>query len=191
MLTLIVFLFVLTGCAAQGNGNSPAESSQDILKGGTMTTGMSSAESTEGDFIYRLVTEKEAYHEGESVKLYAELEYIGDKKEVTIYHAASPFSFPITEHTRNYSIAYMMNQPLLTTLLAKGEPLREEYAKGGGYGSQDNEEYIAFIKNFWENGFPAGSYTVYGSADFYVQPNKEGKDKREYKLKAQVNFDVK
>lgn len=35
------------------------------------------AEETKGDFIYRIITEKGEYYEGEPVHLYAELEYVG------------------------------------------------------------------------------------------------------------------
>ena len=87
------------------------------------------AEVTEGDFV----------GEDEPIKIYAELEYIGDKEEVTISHAASPFYFPMVETTRNYEISYLMEQPALGTVILKGEPLRTEYRGSGGYGSQDKK----------------------------------------------------
>ncbi|RBW68845.1 hypothetical protein DS031_14890 [Bacillus taeanensis] len=155
------------------------------------------AEVTEGDFVYRLVSEKEIYQDSEDVKLYAELEYVGDQEEIKIYHAASPFYFPIVEKTRNYNIEYAMNEPLLTTTLEKGKPFREEYRGGGAYGSQDEQDYVEFMKDFMENGFPVGEYTVNGFADFFIEANEHDKkaeekleDKEKYKMQAQIEFEV-
>lgn len=97
------------------------------------------AEVTEGEFVYRLVTEKAEYDENEPIKIYAELEYIGDKEKIEILHAASPFYFPMVETTRNYEIDYSMEQPALGTVILRGEPLRTEYRGSGGYGSQDKK----------------------------------------------------
>ena len=135
-------------------------------------------EVTEGDFIYRLVTEKAEYAENEPIKIYAELEYIGSKEEIEIGHAASPFHFPMLETTRNYEIMYGMEQPYLSTKLMKGEPLRQEYQGSGGFGSQDKKE------------FPKGHYVVNGFAEFDVIANEETKQKKKYNIKAQVEFMV-
>jgi len=144
----------------------------------------------EGDFIYRLVTEKGEYLDNESVNIYAELEYIGDNEEITIYHAASPFFFPMVEKIRDYSIDYPMDEPLISTKLIKGKPLREEYKRSGGYSSQDEKEYVNFMKSFLDNDFPTGYYVVNGFADFYVQSNENG-NKEKYNIKAQIDFKVK
>lgn len=148
------------------------------------------SETKDGYFIYRLVTEKEKYAQGEPVKIYAELEYIGDEEEVTIYHADSPFHFPITEKARNYELGYAMNMPLLSTALIKGEPLREEYIPGNGtgYGETDKEDYVNFIKELWENGFPIGIYVVNGYANFSV--TDENGVEEQFTIKGQIEFEV-
>lgn len=156
------------------------------------TVSNTSSETTEGDFIYRLSTEKGEYRENESVKIYAELEYIGDEEKITIYHAASPFYFPMVEKTRGYMIEYPMNEPLERTNLVKGKPLRKQYTRSGGYGSQDGKEYVNFMKSFLENGVPTGYYIVSGFADFYVESNENGKqEKKDFNIKAQIDFKVK
>jgi hypothetical protein len=142
----------------------------------------------EGDFIYRLVTEQHEYEASDSVKVYAELEYIGEKEEVTIYHAASPFYFNIVEKTRGYLIGYNMDEPLIASTLKKGEPLREEYVNSGGFSEQDDADYIEFIKDFWENGFPSGYYVVDGTAEFYLET---GEGKTDYYIAGVVDFEVK
>lgn len=138
--------------------------------------------------MYRLVSEKPVYAEGERVNLYAELEYTGTESSVTIFHSASPFYFPMEETSRNYGIAYMINQPLVPTELAPGKPLREAYVGSGGYGSQDPKPYIEFIQRIGKLDFPTGTYVVNGFADFYVQP--KGGEKTDYKLDATITFKV-
>jgi hypothetical protein len=186
-LTLFITLaLLLASCdTMQDSDNSASElNNYEVLK--------TRDEVTEGDFIYRLVTEKGEYLNNESVNIFAELEYIGDKKAITIFHAASPFHFPMVEKTRNFSMDYPMKEPLLSTTLIKGKPLREEYTRSGGYGSQDEKEYVNFMKRFLKNGFPIGYYVVSGSAEFYVESKENGKqDKKAFKIKAQVDFKVK
>lgn len=87
-LMIVILAVFLAGCGMgndQGNGDVTPEpyEVQQIRD-----------EETRGDFVYRLYTEKEVYAEGEQVKIYAELEYVGDQDVITIYHAASPFFFP-------------------------------------------------------------------------------------------------
>jgi hypothetical protein len=52
------------------------------------------------EFIFRLVSTKPLYRGREQVMLYAELEYTDSEESITIYHAASPFHFPMRETTR-------------------------------------------------------------------------------------------
>jgi hypothetical protein len=97
----------------------------------------------------------------------------------------------MTEKMRDFSIGYGMDQPLLNTTLIKGEPLREVYRKSGGYGSQDEEEYVSFLKSFLKNGFPDGYYVVNGFASFYTESNQGGElEKEDFKIKAQIDFKV-
>jgi hypothetical protein len=153
------------------------------------------AEVAEGNFVYRLVSEKSVYADGERVELYAELEYVGEEQEIEIAHAASPFFFPMKEKTRGFEIGYMMNQPRILTLLKKGEPLREQYKGGGGYGSQDPKEYVDFIKAVAEasrkGSLPSGEYEVSGIAEFEPQYGSTKEDKKELiRMKAKIEFIV-
>jgi hypothetical protein len=195
IMLFIMFVLLIGGCgtgetsdnAASNGDNEDNSKKEEIVKAGI----------TDGDFVYRLVSEKGTYQDGEDVKLYAELEYVGDKEEIKIYHASSPFYFPIVENTRNYNIPYPMTEPLLTTTLEKGKPLREEYRGGGAYGSEDEQGYVEFMKDFMENGFLVGEYTVKGIADFYLdkngndEKNENGvEEKEEYKMNAEIEFEV-
>ncbi|MFS0862945.1 hypothetical protein [Fredinandcohnia sp. 179-A 10B2 NHS] len=172
-----LFLFItLVGCG--GASNEPVQS------GSTATM---NAEITKEDLVYRLVSDKDSYQEGEKVKIHAELEYIGELDSITIYHAASPFYFDITEKSRGYEIEYAMNEPLLSTTLQKGEPYREEYVKSGGFSDQDPPDYVSFMKRFFEEeGFPVGQYEINGSARFYTGEN----EKKDYTIEARISFNV-
>ncbi|MFB5282145.1 MULTISPECIES: hypothetical protein [Peribacillus] len=65
---------------------------------------------------------------------------------------------------------------LLSTTLLKGELLRKEYTGGaGGYGSQDNKEYVDFMKQIIKKEFRSGNYVVNGVADFFILINEETK----------------
>src|SRR5690554_6909582 len=82
----------------------------------------------ENDFIYHLYTEKDVYDEFGDLAIFAELTYVGEEESIDIYHAASPFQFPLEENTRGYEFDYAMNSPLIVTTLLRDEPLRENYS---------------------------------------------------------------
>jgi hypothetical protein len=106
-LLLILLVLLLASCASQQGSTNISASELNNYE--VIST---KSEVNEGDFVYRLVTEKAEYRINESVKVFAELEYVGNREEVVIFHADSPFYFPMTEKTRNYKISYPMNQPL-------------------------------------------------------------------------------
>jgi hypothetical protein len=188
LLLLLVCALMLSACGgvqkspSADNSQAPANNQKkDVLP--------QAQEVKEGDFVYRLVAETAADQAADSVKLYAELEYVGDQDEVTITHAMSPFYFPMKETTRGYDIGYMMDEPLLATTLKKGEPLREQYRVSGGYSEdQDPKDYIQFIKDFTANGFLPGRYEVNGFADFNLLVDESPQP---HKLSATIAFTVK
>ncbi|MGI2293220.1 hypothetical protein [Paenibacillus sp. GXUN7292] len=182
---LIALCIVVAGCSnAKPGPDEPRETPN-----ASAIPSVIRAEKQQDDFVYRLIADKEAYVEGDTVTIYAELEYVGEKEQIDIYHAASPFYFPLVEKTRNYSIPYAMNEPLIQTTLIKGEPLREEYKRSGGYSSSDDPKFIEFMMDFVDKGFAAGLYEMDGSAHFYVE-QAGNMDKTTYDLKAKINFTV-
>jgi len=174
----LVPVLVLMACGIDEASEQPADDLTDF------TVAAPQAESAKGDFIYRLATEKEQYTEGEKIEINAELEYIGEQESIEISHAASPFYFPIHEETRDYTVEYAMNEPLLTTRLIWGEPLQESYSGSGGYSAAEDEAYIEFVQRIMEQDFPVGYYKIEGYADFIagsVAP---------YEIHAQIDFKV-
>jgi hypothetical protein len=152
-------------------------------------TAKTQAEVTEGDFVYRIFSEKDKYKKGEQIKVFAELEYIGDKEEITIFHAASPFIFNLKELSRGFDLPAAMNEPLLSTTLKRGEPLRKEYGKSGDYVNGAQDDYNLFKKRFLrEKGFPDGKYVLDGQADFYFRISNEVEE--DILIEAQIRFKV-
>jgi len=182
---LIGFILIaaLTGCSTNEKNDISSK-----LK--NYKVSQTSDEMTDGDFIYRLISEKEEYPNHESVKVYAELEYVGYKDEITIQHAASPFFFPIQEKIRGYTIPYPMIEPLISTTLKRGVPYREEYIGSGAFSEIDNKEYRVFMEDFIEYGFPTGYYIIEGYADFWIQNNKISEPQK-FHLTATIDFKVK
>jgi hypothetical protein len=75
-------------------------------------------------------------------------------------------------------------------------PLRERYEGGGGYGSQDPQEYVDFIKAVAEASkkgtLPWGEYQVFGSADFEpIYGSEESQENESLRLKTEIEFIVK
>jgi hypothetical protein len=128
------------------------------------------AEVTEGDFIYRLVSEKAEYEADGPIDVYAELEYIGDKDKVEIYHAVSPFFFPMYEHTRDYEIRYGLPLPKRSTTLVKGEPLKEKFEVNAGYSlAPYDHDFATFAIALNKGQFPKGEYQINGYASFSIE----------------------
>jgi len=178
---LLVAVLALAGCGA---GNDAADTPEQVER---PDNGTAVDESRQGDFVYRLIVHPPDEQAEGKPTLSAELEYVGDKDEATIYHAASPFYFFLKETTRDYDLGYMMNQPLISTKMKKGEAIRETYKGSGGYSDKDSQAYIDFVNELVKNGFPSGQYEAAGKADFYTQ---EDGNKQEYTIAGKVAFTV-
>lgn len=148
------------------------------------------AEAAADDFVYRLTTEKDVYDEFGDTAIFAELTYVGEKESIDIYHAASPFYFSLEERTRDYQIDYATEDPLLTTTLEKGVPLREKYTFAGGYSDTDDKAYIEFIETIVNEGFPKGNYIINGSAQFFTTEPGEATDQATLNMNVNIGFIV-
>lgn len=142
-------------------------------------------ENVQGDILFRLVSEKKAYEDGDDVKLYGEITYTGEKEEVIIHHSSSAILFSLEEKVRGFVIGFAVNDIGLSTTLKRGEPYREEYVKSGGYAEDAPSDYVKFMESFLkEDGFPSGYYVVHGETDFSLE-NKE-----RVNLNAKIDFKV-
>ncbi len=143
------------------------------------------------DIIFRLVSEKEEYKEGEGVQLYGEIEYVGDKEEVEI--SRSSIYFAVEEKIREFEIKQETgDQSILTkTTLKKGEPLRIAYEREALYSPKnDSDSYIKFIQRFIDEGFPPGYYEVHGHTNLLIGSEEEGEKREKVKLETTIDFKV-
>lgn len=148
-------------------------------------------ETRQGDFVFRLVSEKEQYKKGEDVRMYGEIEYTGEKDEITIHHSSSAILFQLTEEIRAYDIDYGVKDIGVSTTLKQGEPYREEYEKMAIYSADDPNDYVRFIEDFLErDGFPLGYYVVNGQTDFSVASDQGVEDEERVNMDAAIDFKV-
>ncbi|WP_172368950.1 hypothetical protein [Sporosarcina jiandibaonis] len=178
---LVALVFVLVACGTSNNGSGSAI--KDSLP-------PPENQVEEGDFVYRLFTEKDVYDEFGDLAIFAELTYVGDEESIDIFHGGSAFHFPFVERTREFDVGYAMNEPLLTTTLIKDEPLREKYAFAGGYSDEDTEEFQQFVETIIEKGFPEGEYIMNGSAQFYLNDPAFTTNDKKYNMNASIGFTV-
>lgn len=179
MVLFVGILLFLSACTVK------SDKEEVIDDGGTIE-----GENTQKDFVYRLVSEKSVYKEGEKIQMYGELEYIGEKDKVQIAHAASPFYFNMTEKKTGYVLDYPMNEPLIVTNMTKGVPIKEDYSGAGGYSESDTEEYKKFMKRVMKGDLPKGQYEVTGVADFDLYTNFELSEVEKYQLESTIIFEV-
>lgn len=103
LLIFILIALVACGTAKQDNEQIFSKDKKDIM----------------GDFIFQLKSEKDTYTQNEPLQIYAELEYVGESDEITIYHASSPFILELKELNTNFDFGYAMDTPLLSSTLKK------------------------------------------------------------------------
>lgn len=180
-LLIVLFSFVLLLQACGTNEETPNSKANGDLP-------PIQAEVTEGDFTYRLYSEKESYKEFEDLQIYAEIIYTGQEDSIDIYHGASPFSFPFEELTRGFDVPYAMDLPLIVTTIEKNEPFRKKYTFAGGYSDRDQAEFVHFVRTIMKDGFPEGEYIIHGGANFWTE-TEDGK--HDYLLTADIGFEVK
>ncbi|MFD1927215.1 membrane lipoprotein lipid attachment site-containing protein [Sporosarcina siberiensis] len=183
MKKMFLFIFIalfLTACGAKEN----------IDTGTSEPLPPAKAEATQGDFIYKLSSEKDVYDEFGDIAVFAEITYIGEMDSIDIYHSASPFSFPFEERTRGFTVDYAMNEPLIVTTLERGITFRQNYEFAGGYSDTDDEVYVDFVETVINEGFPEGEYIIHGIADFWTEDPAEAADNQKVYLKADIGFNV-
>jgi len=114
----------------------------------------------------RIYTDKDEYIAGETVDCYAILEYVGGADSITI-HSSDPLVY-FTIKGSVFKGDYAVNDVLITTTLIKGEPVRYDFVKSGGYSKNDPNAA------FWESWFsdpevrlPSGEFTISATVSGY------------------------
>lgn len=177
-IVLIFSCLLLVGC------NETTKQTQNLQE--RVDTYPNAFQAESDDFRYELQVNKSTISSGDPIEITASLTYIGEKEEIVITHAASPFYYELKETTRGYDIGYPMDQPLIATTLKKGEPLQHKYVTSGGYGDQSEEAYRTFMKQYLSGNYPVGYYVVKGYALFGVD-GAQG----QMELGGNIGFEVK
>ena len=177
------WMICLFGCLLLVGCNETKEPLDNLH--GSVQTYPNSFKTEADEFLYELQVNKNSFSKEEKIDITASLTYIGNKDEIVISHASSPFYFDIKETTRGYDIEYPMDQPLISTTLKNEEPLKIQYVPSGGYSDLDAEAYRSFIDEFLSEGYPVGNYVVHG----YVQFTVEG-EQHETELGGNIGFQV-
>jgi len=181
MLTLICFVF-LTGC----NGDQELLAKLEQYEVQRYVN-----EVTEGDFHFRLVSEKDQYNEGEQVLLYGEITYIGELDEITIHHSSSAVFFHLTENVRNYDLSDAVRDIGMSTTLKRNEPFREIYHKNAAYFNENDKQFVSFINDFISrDDFPYGYYVVEGKTDFAVETDDQAESMEHVNIETTIDFKV-
>ena len=183
LLGAMCILVMATGCGTKQIKNSDVEN-HDVKQ--------TEEQTAEDDFQFTLVSEKDAYHTDEEVKVYGEIEYTGDEDEMTIHHQAPVISFPMEEKEREFAIDYSVTDTEETTTLKKGEPYREPYTQGNSYFSVSMpKSHTDFIDDFSKGvGFPPEYYVTKGAAEFSTDSDSDAQDESNINLEANVDFKV-
>ncbi|MUT67859.1 hypothetical protein [Paenibacillus sp. NEAU-GSW1] len=170
LILLFVFVMALAGCS--GAENVPDGGEQLPVNNETEKATTNYSEGRYGEFVLRLETIKSSYATGEALGIKAMLKYDGDKQSELIYHSMHAVAIGVSEKTRGIDIGYVMEQPLLTTEMKKGEWLEFPYVKQAVYSEEDVNK--AFIEQFLKGeGLPEGEYAFTAIADFYTKKGEE------------------
>ncbi|HIW35013.1 MAG TPA: hypothetical protein IAA29_19735 [Candidatus Paenibacillus intestinavium] len=113
-----------------------------------------------------MISVKDEYIVGEKVELHAELEYVGQQLEITITHAASPIGISLHEKNSNIGFGYVMDQPLITTILKQGSTFQQEYKFSGFSLNDSTKEYKELYNQLADGHFPKGEYVITAKAKF-------------------------
>lgn len=132
-------------------------------------SGRAASETSAGDFLLRVVSEKYSYEEEENIHLTAKLVYTGEEEEVQIEYRDTPFRFELFETSRSENLVPVVNNESGSAVLEQGLWLEEKYSK-------DIELTSEFAYEFVEDtGFPAGNYeiNVQGEFSYYIDEERK------------------
>lgn len=171
---LAMFTLLLSACGTT-----------DVSPKSTTPLPPSEIEVKEGDFIYKLYTEKDVYDEYGDISIYAELTYVGEKT-IEVVHGDPLLSFSLEERTRNVKVDMLIREIGMTTRLKKGETITKRYDVTKGHVFEDDKASMEFFNTVKSKGLPHGEYDIHGSADFFF--DEEGKH---YNIEGVIGFTVK
>jgi hypothetical protein len=118
------------------------------------------ASMTDELFDLKLYVDKDKYTDDEVINSYATLEYIGQEDSITVYSGDPLVGFALKDD-KYFDGGYFTNDVLLTTTIKKGEVLRFDYVKSGGWTGEDPN--ASFYQKFYSDKaliLPTGTYEI-------------------------------
>ncbi|PYZ94008.1 hypothetical protein CR194_00240 [Salipaludibacillus keqinensis] len=168
---VLCILFLMSACNNQENDeleNSAPEEEQKSEK--------IASETDSGDFVLRLVSEKEMYESGEEVLITGKIKYIGGKEEIELTHSESPFYFEMIEVNSGAELSYSLQEIGATTVLKQNEWYEEQYEKGKSTFIEHNN-HMDFQNAFIDDdGFPPGEYEIELRTNFHTNIEEESQN---------------
>lgn len=111
-------------------------------------------------FQLKLYIDKHQYTKDEIINCYATLEYIGEEDSITIYHGDPLVGFALKDE-KYFDGSYGQHTILLSTTIKKGEILRFDFSKSGGWSGDDpNADFYQEFFSEKELFLPEGTYEV-------------------------------
>ncbi|MBH1942092.1 hypothetical protein I5677_14415 [Mobilitalea sibirica] len=141
---LISFILILSACS-----KSNEEKEYDNIVVGT-----------DDLFELKLYVDKSTYAKDEIIFCYATLEYIGEGDSITIYSSDPLLGFGLKDD-KYFDGGYIVNDVLITTTIYKGQTIKYDYAKSGGWSGDDPN--AAFYEKFYSDKnlvLPTGKYEI-------------------------------
>ena len=114
------------------------------------------------DELFRLAIylDQDTYSSGEVVFCYATLEYIGEKDSITVYSGDPMLGFGIKDD-KLFPGGYSVYDILMPTTLWKGQVVRYDFSKSGGWSGDDPN--ASFYEQFYRDPnliLPPGEYEI-------------------------------
>ena len=113
--------------------------------------------SKDSDFEIRLTTDRYVYKISDEILISSTIEYIGDKKNLLIWHADPAITFIITDG-KALNIGSTVSDILMSTKINKNE-----------------KQYYYFKENSNDLQLPIGKYTIISKAEFSLSKNSDSK----------------
>ena len=139
-------------------------------------------------FELSLYLDKGTYSTEENIFCYATLEYIGEEDSITVYSSDPLVGFGIKDD-KYFDGDYAVNDILIQTSFQKGQIIRYDFTKSGGWGA--DHPFAKFYESYYTNPnliLPAGDYKV--SATFNCALDQDNMQGTSYRQTVTANFKV-
>jgi hypothetical protein len=111
-------------------------------------------------FELKMYVDKDKYTHDEVISCYATFEYIGEEDSIAVYSSDPLVGFALKDD-KYFDGGYFSNDVLLTTTIKKGEILRFNYVKSGGWTGEDpNTDFYQKFYSEKEFILPVGTYEI-------------------------------